>query len=330
MSYCPNCNRLLVSIDGNILYERCPYCSAELNTRNQDGNDNQDYELIKKKEKIECWYCHHLNDFQNTICSKCGWDLSVSMEKRNLTDENKLINILNDQELELCLIEGIKAIIKIIIQRQGNNNNMIKCQTRGCNGFYKYDAFVCPSCGNPTLMEELRNVLRGNVVNSSLISLLSRFFPQFKIVKYTTSAVMPPEQISVARVDLESASREVSNVLISAGTFLRSITTQSFKDKKNKEKKFGNDPSRFNELNNDLLNIIVDGGVNIDEGLNESRIFDSTNGINFVSTRTQQQQQNDIVIDPNIQEHIAEDIDDNNINDHNETENEDEDDWTAI
>lgn len=246
VSSCPNCQRVMVSINGNMLQDSCPYCGESLEVEEaeddvedqvivdeDDGLDRDALSLLHLTKKVECWYCHEENDFSNQKCSNCGWDLSVITNHRESNEETKLSNQMTEQQKETCLITGLISFIKILMKRNGDDSGMIRCKQKGCNGgVYPHDSFTCPYCGKPSLLQELRDVLHGTLRNKSILQLIQQFFPQFNIIKYTTSAMMQHERISAAKIDLESAASETSSIIETAAVFLKSVTASPTTRKK--------------------------------------------------------------------------------------------------
>lgn len=283
-SSCPHCKRVMVSINGDILHDVCPYCGRSLEREDKRNEQPADQEvsdlnrdalsLLHLTKTVKCWYCHTENDFSNQFCSHCGWDLSVVTDHREENEEEKLVNQMTEQQKEQCLIAGLLSFIKILAKRNGNDGGMIRCKQKGCNGgMYPYDAFTCPYCGKPSLLQELREVLHGRLHNKSILQLLQRFFPQFNIIKYTTSAMMKHEEISASKIDLESAASETASIIETASVFLKSVTGSPQKSTKRK-----NDAPTLEPINpidfggssstapdNRILDLLSESAVSIDE-----------------------------------------------------------------
>jgi hypothetical protein len=198
--------------------------------------DAETASLLQLQDGIKCWFCGHHNSFEYTKCENCGWKLYTNTGSNQFNQETKLVNQMTQDQKQSCLIEGLIAFLGVVTKSNGSGQGYLRCEHKRCNGKYHYTEFKCPECGKATILQELRGVINGEVNNESLINMLAKYFPKYKIIKYTPTATLRHDIIASAKIDLESFARETSSIMETAATFLKSVTESPNKKNKNSEK----------------------------------------------------------------------------------------------
>jgi DNA-directed RNA polymerase subunit RPC12/RpoP len=234
-NHCNSCGKPLLTISGVRLDDRCPYCGADPDAEpgeegvgvgsSEDRDSGEARSGGSRGRYVSCWYCGFKNPASERRCAECGAELfAVRGQSDEAGAERRLVSTMSYSDQTIYLLEGIKALIRAILKREGNEDGVISCQNRGCRGRYKYDAFRCPQCGGPTLLQQMRAAVEGKLENRSILEELQKAFPQHDIMKYTNAAMMDHRTIAACKLDLEDASRTVASVLETGAEFLRAVT----------------------------------------------------------------------------------------------------------
>lgn len=314
--FCNQCGRPLIALGGYNLSDNCPYCGSNVSEQvadeirnhdasetesesfneideaiasaNQDDPDEGNAETeMNKMNFIHCWYCDYPNLITERRCSNCDADLfAVTARSREGDMDKRFVSQLTPSEQNMFLIEGLKAFIAAVLRREGNDDGMVRCHNRGCHGGqYRYDEFVCPVCDGPTLLQEMRGVVSGNLNNSDIVREFQKSFPHFNIIKYTNSAVMDHRAISAAKIDLEDAARETASMLRTGAEFLRAVTSSKKKKSRSSYEEEEDDVSRGSGVGSlfDMSDVDNQPDSRVLDLLSESAIRGNSSGSNQTS-----------------------------------------------
>lgn len=223
VNICPHCERPAISQGEQI----CRYCGRDIG---QPNVQNVSIPIAPPELNIvNCWYCYSPNRSSQIRCIECGANLlAVSSILDEENAEERFVRRLDSAGREKCIIKGLKVVVESIMKKK--RWTLLPCKK--CSARYRFDLFSCPSCGAPSLLQDIRGVIYGALHDKTLIKELQSLFPRFDVLTYTNSAMMDHQTIAASKTDLEDAARQTSSMLETIAEYLKSVTYSYSKKQK--------------------------------------------------------------------------------------------------